>query len=50
VWDACDRLVRIKAVRHEHLDLHMLSFHLLGLNLKVNKAWKVMWIIIVSEI
>ena len=28
----------------------MLSFHLLGLNLKVVKAWKGMWITIVSEI
>jgi len=28
----------------------MLSFHLLGLNLKVSKAWKEMWIAIVSEI
>ena len=37
VWDASDRWVGIEADRHEHLDLHMLSFHLLRLNLKVNK-------------
>ena len=40
MWDACDRWVGIEVVKHEYLDLHMLSFHLLGRNLKVHKAWK----------
>jgi len=50
VWDACDRWIGIEIIKHEHLDLHMLTFHLLGLNLKVYKAWKGMWIAIMSEI
>ena len=50
VWDQCERWVGNVNVRHEDINIHFQCFHLLSQRQRVNRAWKVMWVAIMSKI
>jgi len=51
VWDLCERWIGRVTVRHESISMHFQSFHLSNHRNNVNnRAWKEMWVAVVTEI
>jgi len=50
VWDQCDRWIGKVGVRHQATHVNFQSFCLLGQKQSVNRAWKGLWIAIISEV
>jgi len=50
VWDLCERWTGRLTIRHESIPIHFQSYHLTDHRNSVNRAWKGVWVAIVTEI
>jgi len=50
VLDLCEKWIGRVTVRHESIPIHFQSFHLMDQRKSVNRAWKGMWVAVVTKI
>jgi len=50
VWDLCKRWIGRVTIRYESIAIHIQSFHLTDHRNSVNKAWKGVWVAVVTGI